>query len=644
MPAVFFLLTGCRLFSSDQDLAYPEASLSADWNQPTELGALDLGSEDVTTVKLTNPGDLDLGVMEISLMTGTDFTVDYDLDAAYCEQGGAGTTALADGFLLHGGCTLPLDLTFHPTAGGERYDQLDVVTLEDDASPPSFFADQRDPIERLALTGTGQVGELAIEPRSLSFGHAATGETASEFISLENIGNGPLQVTEIELDCGTAYAVSTDLFSDVLLAGESTLLEVQYSPESTTSSQCLLYLSDDHAQTQQVFLQGNLNVASNTPPTLSLISPGLGHLYDGTEALELELQMMDPDQDPTTLSCTIKSIWQDAGLLADCTPTDETGHVIVSIDDGALEAGVDTLEVTVIDSAEAVTRASTTISWKTNSADDDDGDGFGDDIDCDDTDAAAYPGATEQWDDIDNDCDGQIDEDTEGVDDDGDSISEDGGDCDDSDANIYPGAPEIADQQDNDCDGLTDEGTDRVDGDGDGYSPTMGDCNDTSDAVYPGAEELCDGVDNDCDTLIDNSCTKADAAPEIIACLHEDSVLSAGERVVLAVSFIDEDVSPTVTWSSDEGIGSLTNPTGTTTAWIAPDELSNDQETVTVTVTVTDSQGQSDSCSDTLTVYAAPLEDTSSEREIRRADGCAGGSAAALLLPLSLLGLRRRSA
>jgi hypothetical protein len=173
----------------------------------------------------------------------------------------------------------------------------------------------------------------------------------------------------------------------------------------------------------------------------------------------------------------------------------------------------------------------------------------------------------------------------------------------------------------------------------------MGDSDHSKDANHPSADELCDGIDNHSDDHIDTTdedgCIKTDADPEIIACLHEDSVLSRGERVVLAVSFVDEDTSPAVAWSLDSDLGTLTNPTGNTTAWIAPDDLSSDQETVTVTVTVTDSLGQSDTCSDTLTVYAAPLAEAGAEKEIRRANSCAGGSAA-VLLPLSLLGMRRR--
>ena len=42
---------------------------------------------------------------------------------------------------------------------------------------------------------------------------------------------------------------------------------------------------------------------------------------------------------------------------------------------------------------------------------DDDGDGFTTPDDCDDSDAGVYPGAPEAWNDVDDDCDGQVDAD-----------------------------------------------------------------------------------------------------------------------------------------------------------------------------------------------------------------------------------------
>ncbi|MEZ4320892.1 MAG: SUMF1/EgtB/PvdO family nonheme iron enzyme [Myxococcota bacterium] len=83
-------------------------------------------------------------------------------------------------------------------------------------------------------------------------------------------------------------------------------------------------------------------------------------------------------------------------------------------------------------------------------------------------------------------------------------------DCNDDDPDIHPGQTESPNQIDDDCDGVIDEGTIFYDDDGDGFceqnpcaadcglSDCSGDCDDTQRVVYPGAPELCDGLSNDC--------------------------------------------------------------------------------------------------------------------------------------------------
>jgi len=92
-------------------------------------------------------------------------------------------------------------------------------------------------------------------------------------------------------------------------------------------------------------------------------------------------------------------------------------------------------------------------------------------------------------------------------------------DCDPGDSNTYPGAPEQCDSLDNDCDDVVDNDVVYtnwyVDNDGDGYGAgtarndcladdnevaNSDDCDDTDGSVNPSAtEEIFDGIDNDCD-------------------------------------------------------------------------------------------------------------------------------------------------
>ncbi|MDH3629225.1 MAG: putative metal-binding motif-containing protein, partial [Acidobacteriota bacterium] len=148
--------------------------------------------------------------------------------------------------------------------------------------------------------------------------------------------------------------------------------------------------------------------------------------------------------------------------------------------------------------------------------------------DCDDTDIVSYPGAAEQCDGNDNNCDASIPGDELDLDSDlytecsgwndtqGDQPSILGGaDCDDSDSTSFPGATELCDGNDNNCDASVP--LDEIDNDSDLYVECMAwndtqgdqgailggaDCDDGDSASFPGAAELCDGNDNNCDATI----------------------------------------------------------------------------------------------------------------------------------------------
>jgi hypothetical protein len=139
-----------------------------------------------------------------------------------------------------------------------------------------------------------------------------------------------------------------------------------------------------------------------------------------------------------------------------------------------------------------------------------DGDGFIGCEDCDDETATAYPGAPELCNGIDEDCDGLVPGDELDGDADGwlscsawvgtDPAILGVGDCNPAEASVYPGAPDGCDNLDNDCNGVVD---DVLDLDGDGVC--AGDCDDTDPDIWPGSwadatvAGQADGVDSNCD-------------------------------------------------------------------------------------------------------------------------------------------------
>ena len=166
--------------------------------------------------------------------------------------------------------------------------------------------------------------------------------------------------------------------------------------------------------------------------------------------------------------------------------------------------------------------------------------------DCNDENASIKPGATEQCNGADDNCNEQVDEqnalgcksfyldkddDGAGVSgelqclcsEDGDHTAPVGGDCDDNDNAKFPTNPELCDGKDNNCNGQVDEGVkttffldEDTDGFGASYSPVdactapeghvakAGDCNDFNKEIYPGAAEQCNDIDDDCDGQLDD--------------------------------------------------------------------------------------------------------------------------------------------
>ncbi|MFM7202976.1 MAG: MopE-related protein [Myxococcota bacterium] len=191
---------------------------------------------------------------------------------------------------------------------------------------------------------------------------------------------------------------------------------------------------------------------------------------------------------------------------------------------------------------------------------DSDGDGYGDpntfnlacsasvgqsenDDDCNDKSAQINPAAAEVCDQVDNNCNLQVDEGVQKTfyaDTDGDTFGDpnntrlacvllsgyvmDNTDCNDTSATVNPVATEKCNQVDDNCNQQLDEGvttTYYLDADADGYGiPTKTtqacsvpegyasnstDCKDTNDQINPGASERCNGIDDNCNSSVDEN-------------------------------------------------------------------------------------------------------------------------------------------
>ncbi len=322
----------------------------------------------------------------------------------------------------------------------------------------------------------------------------------------------------------------------------------------TTTSACLCIAARSY--TASVSTDCDDTDAADNPAGIEVCN-GDDEDCDGTadeDAIDRDTWYLDDDGDSygdsasSTLSCT-----EPTGYVADATDCDDADPTVSP-------AGTETCDGVDQDcdgkTDESATDAIT--SWA-----DLDSDGYGDaaapttdcevpaanvldDQDCDDTDGTVSPAADEVCDDVDQDCDGVVD--NEAIDATAWFIDADAdgwgsavdvlyscdplpgrsaldGDCVDGNPAINPDADEVCDGFDNDCDGTSDEGaldalTWYADDDDDDHGdpdvvllacelPEDGaavadDCDDTDATTYAGAPELPDEVDNDCNGLADD--------------------------------------------------------------------------------------------------------------------------------------------
>ncbi len=334
---------------------------------------------------------------------------------------------------------------------------------------------------------------------------------------------------------------------------------------------------------------------SSAAPTLVIVAPEPDTEIVEGDSFLFEATVSDPEDAAEDLIVEFESDLD--GTV--CTPEVTTDGAASC--EATLTAGHHLLTFSVLDTDDHLVSATVYFDVLSPDAIDDDGDGVSEDEgDCDDTDAAVSPSATEiTGDAIDSDCDGRevcfLDTDGDKVGSAATTVSADvdcadfsestsGDDCDDKNGAINPGEPEIpGDGTDQNCDGI-DGCFEDLDGDGFGSLNTVAssdtdcsdpgesdfdtDCDDAEIDIHPGAPEGAgDGVDSDCDAKetcfvdsdedgarttatvigVDLLCSTADGEANLTAaldCADVDAAVHPG-ATELAGDAVDQDCDTT---------------------------------------------------------------------------------------------------
>jgi len=168
------------------------------------FGAIAVGSSDVQEFTVSNVGDGVLEVDDILIASGESvFSVlgpDFEFDLAPGE-------------------TKTVEVEFTPGTSEEIFGAVQVLSNDPDGDNST-----------VDLLGEGLVPDILVDPGNLEFPGVADGDTMVQTFTVSNVGNAPLDVSDVVLSAGNAFEVVGPEFQFTLDPGDSTTVDVAFAP------------------------------------------------------------------------------------------------------------------------------------------------------------------------------------------------------------------------------------------------------------------------------------------------------------------------------------------------------------------------------------------------------------------------------
>ena len=237
-------------------------------NSLLDLGEVVVLYDSEATFQVANAGRADLEISSITI-SGND-------DGVYTLTPGEGTVE-PEG-------TLGIGVGFAPPQY-LRYDRTITINSNDPDTPALEIALKGEGVD-------GPVPDIALDKGAVDFGTVTVGEKEIGWFTLQNTGDGPLEVAGFEQTGSGAFSAETPLVGQVLAPGSSTQIIFAYEPtvETGDSGRLTILSNDPDEPAVEVLLVGNGGAEADYPvpefPCPTEVEPLAIYDFDGRASFD----------------------------------------------------------------------------------------------------------------------------------------------------------------------------------------------------------------------------------------------------------------------------------------------------------------------------------------------------------------------